>query len=148
MKLNFRRVGDNTTLWELRTTNTDDMRTIYFALRAYRDQLHESLIKAISKNLSADDYDLDLEHIIVTDVDMDATLTLKEYFNNEGLTKVLVASELPQVNLDVLLNDCREYEDLMFLHETLFKVNAALFEIMDNHHTSIKNDVLDELDVS
>src|SRR5690349_14070611 len=135
MYMQFKRTPDNNTLWTLRTANTDDVRTIYFALRAYRDNLHDQLVNTITKNLDEEDYtvssDAEVKHyengqcvevFHLQDYDLDGAF--------------VVTPDVPQVKPTVLMNSCTEYEDLMFLHETLSKVNTALFEITQNYDTT------------
>jgi hypothetical protein len=132
MKLNFRRTPPGDTLWEFRTTKTDDIRTLYFAMRAYRDQLQKSLFAASWNELSEDDYR-----------DDDTTPRAWNIAETEDRTR---SWAIPEVYPWVLL-DSTDFEDHMFLHEQLMKVNEFLFEIVQNHRSEQLQDIRQELDV-
>jgi hypothetical protein len=51
---------------------------------------------------------------------------------------VSIMSKVPQVDADVMLNACEDYEELMFLHEQLAGINRVLFDIMQNHRPEHK----------
>jgi len=141
MKLNFRRTPPGVPLWELRTTNTDDIRTIYFALIEYRSNLHKSLETAITGSLDQDDYVVDPNTPLSC-----GCCTLKDALEHIDPGQNLV-SNVVQVHTRTLLDSCDEFEELTFLYETLYKVNNALFEIVQNHSKDLINDVRRELDV-
>lgn len=98
-------LGSHTTMCADDTT----MMTIYFALRAYRDSLNESLMRVSVNTLDIDDvYDM------VDTMNADTTLT-----NIKNMVAIAHNSSI-------------EYEDLMFLHCELWKVNSLLAEFQSS----------------
>ena len=66
--------------------------------------------------------------------------SLREH--RDSLNKSLTESELKEHR-----SFNSEYEDQMFLHEQLYKVNAMLFNLLKNHDTLKLNAIQDALDV-
>jgi len=98
---------------------------MYFALRSYRDSLVASLAKSNKKTLSDDDY--------LANVQLGVTEGFGPPELDNAPTNVLKLKDDVVLQLEGNNND---YEDLMFLHESLYKVNAFLFELVKNHdHT-------------
>jgi len=135
-----------------RNMSDEEVRTVYFSLREYRDNLHQTLQNVMYKHLDEDDYMVDLKTKVThTNADRDEELgyVLSEFAeNNYPFNPGLIAvSTVPQVSVTAMLNGNTEYEEFMFLFETLYKVNKMLFDIMDNHPEHLRAIVHKNLDV-
>ena len=126
--------------------NREEAATVYFALRAYRDSLHKSLIEALTKDIDQEDYEISTAESFMIVAEDDWEGSLKEYFDAENVMPY-ITSKVPQVTLGAIMNPCEEYEELAFLHDQLGKVNAVLFEMMDNHDSQTKTAIRRRLDV-
>ena len=97
------------------TMTDDEARTMYFSLRAYRDQLHKSLQKLMYSSLDGDDY--------------------REYDYNVHIdTGKPLTDFVPDVHMTAMLDNNTDYEELAFLFETLSKINMVLFDMLQNHN--------------
>lgn len=98
--------------------NEDETRTIFFALKAYRDSLVDSLIKTAKQEFDPEDY-------------FSAEELDEDQHGNEFITPIL------NLNDNVALGwekGCNEFEDLAFLHHELFKVNSALHALAEDNN--------------
>lgn len=92
------------------TVTKEEGATLYFALRAYRDQLVDSMIKEAQTQFDLDDY---VESTKVLDLNDNVALGWEKSDTN--------------------------YEDLMFLHEQLYKVNSLLFDLIENNSLNLSD---------
>lgn len=89
------------------TANQEEAKTLYYALREYRTSLVNTLIDVARTQFDLDDYfNSNYEHVKVLNLNDNVAL---------GWEK-----------------ECDKYEDLMFLHEELYKVNKALFALIND----------------
>ena len=124
MDTNIYRMGSADNIEFSHSMTTGETLTMYFALRAYRDQLIEEVLRSPNR--------------------------IKQYKPQEGLPPMVTEDhsrnkrydakddEWYLMDADIALKGDINYEDLTFFHETLANINKMLFDLMDNHDQTTK----------
>jgi hypothetical protein len=105
------------------TDNDDEARTIFFALKAYRDQLVNSMVKTAQTQFDADDY------YTVAQLN-------EERPDDETITHILGLNDNVALGWE---QTCNEFEELAFLHNELYKVNKALHALAEDNNLGGSN---------